>query len=274
MLVRPIRPRSYAVSLLGNTRVATAGGQASLKPSLGRSLLELLAMRAGEPVPVELIAEELWEATPPAQPRQAVQAHVRRLRRVLDVSGVPTDALPIRSAGGGYVLDIPAHAVDALHMITLVDDATTAPVLDTESVVAILGQALDIWFGEPFGGLADGPWHRNAVRYWGEVRSLALRAWAGAHLRLNRPQPVITRLHATRLGDSTDEGLIILLISALCQVGRKVEALETYRSLRNRLVSQYGVEPSPDLQRFYQQILLDDGDARFQASLLLAAVGT
>jgi transcriptional activator len=62
------------------------------------------------------------------------------------------------------------------------------------------------------------------VREWGEVRSLALRRWASAQLRLGRPKPVISRLRAERVGDFADEGLYKLLIDALGQVGREVEA--------------------------------------------------
>ena len=40
--------------------------------------------------------------------------------------------------------------------------------------------------------------------------------------------------------------------------GRQADALDTYRQMRDRLVDELGVDPSPALRRVHQQIL--DGD--------------
>jgi DNA-binding SARP family transcriptional activator len=264
---------AHAICLLGPTRVRTVAGETSLRPSLRRSLLELLAMRAGETVPIGPVVEELWAGAPPERPVQAVQAHVRRLRRTLAEAGVPTRVLPILLTGGGFVLDVPAAEVDALHMVALVEAATRIAADHAGEAIPVLQRALAMWTGEPFGGIADGPEHRSAVRYWGEVRMLALRSWAAAHLRLGRPQPVVTRFHAGGLHESTDEGVTALLISALCQVGRRVEALSVYRAFRRRLVDEHGVEPSAELQRFHRRILLDERETRFAAVTLPGILG-
>jgi pentatricopeptide repeat protein len=59
----------------------------------------------------------------------------------------------------------------------------------------------------------------------------------------------------------------MILITALCRMGRRVDGMEIYRSLRNRLVRDYGIEPSPDLQSLYQRILLDEADTRLRLEL-------
>jgi transcriptional activator len=204
------------VYLLGPTAVRADQGRVALRSSPRRWLLELLAMHAGQPVPTDAIVAELWAGSPPDQPNEAVQKLARRLCRTFP-------DLPLRLADRGYLLDLPPESVDALHMVALTEKVKAAAEPQDEDVVRTLEQALSLW-AEPFGGTAFGAQHANAVREWGEVRSLALRRWASAQLRLGRPKPVISRLRAERVGDFADEGLYKLLIDALGQVGREVEA--------------------------------------------------
>lgn len=192
-------------------------GWVALRSSPRRRLLELLAIRAGTPVPLAAIVSELWGHGPPEWPREAVQTQVRRLRKTFA-------DLPLKAAAEGYLLDIAPGAVDALHMVSLVEQVSSTTDLDDEDVVGTLEQALSLWAGEPFGGMAIGTQHTDAAHHWADVRSLALRLWASAQLRLGRPKPVISRLRAERVGDFADEGLYKLLIDALGQVGRDVEA--------------------------------------------------
>ncbi|TDP89941.1 AfsR/SARP family transcriptional regulator [Labedaea rhizosphaerae] len=190
-------------------------GWVALRSSPRRRLLELLAMQSGRTVPLDAIVGELWGDGPPEWPREAVQTQIRRLRKTF------TD-LPVRSDDHGYLLDLPPGAVDALHMVMLVESASG---LEDEELVSTLDQALALWSGEPFGGMAFGARHAAAAAHWAEVRSRALRLWASAQLRLGRPKPVISRLRAERVGDFADESLYRLLIDALDQVGREMEAV-------------------------------------------------
>ena len=49
-----------------------------------------------------------------------------------------------------------------------------------------------------------------------------------------------------------------LLMLALYRVGRHAEALRTFQRLRELLVADLGLEPSPPLRRLQERILLHD----------------
>ncbi|MFE3732277.1 winged helix-turn-helix domain-containing protein, partial [Nocardia sp. NPDC059154] len=69
------------VRVLGPVSVIAADGRefAIIGPRL-RSLLALLALRAGTTVPTGLLIDGIWDGDPPARVENALQALVSRLR--------------------------------------------------------------------------------------------------------------------------------------------------------------------------------------------------
>jgi len=71
------------IGILGPLEVRDSGGQAvPVSGTRLRSLLIRLAISGGHPVTVDRLAEDLWHSGPPADPANAVQALVARLRGV------------------------------------------------------------------------------------------------------------------------------------------------------------------------------------------------
>jgi SARP family transcriptional regulator, regulator of embCAB operon len=75
----------------------------------------------------------------------------------------------------------------------------------------------------------------------------------GAHREL------IGELRALTAVNPLDEGLHGLLMTALSRSGRRSEAMQTYRRMRDRLVDELGVEPDAALQQIHLS-LLDPGE--------------
>ena len=123
---------------------------------------------------------------------------------------------------------------------------------------ALFDSALELWRGEPFASL-DTPWI-NDVRNALEAERLSVTLDRNdAALQVGR--------HAELLGELVDGGcrahplderLAGQLMLAQYRCGRQAGALETYRLMRERLVEELGVDPSPTLREVHQQIL--DGD--------------
>ncbi|MET8509665.1 helix-turn-helix domain-containing protein, partial [Streptomyces sp. NPDC004787] len=95
-------------SVLGSTQAHTAEGGVAVGGPRVRALLTVLALRAGRPVPVGVLVDEVWGAgaEPPADAVAALQALVGRLRRALGHERV-------ESTEGGYRLAADPDDVDA-----------------------------------------------------------------------------------------------------------------------------------------------------------------
>jgi DNA-binding SARP family transcriptional activator len=70
-----------------------------------RALLAVLLLHAGEVVSSDRLIDDLWGERAPTGAPKALQAHVSRLRKVLDTNGMPeTDGEPSEATSGGVLL--------------------------------------------------------------------------------------------------------------------------------------------------------------------------
>lgn len=76
-----------------------------------------------------------------------------------------------------------------------------------------------------------------------------------ANWRLGRIGPMIPELRSLVISHPLNETLHAKLMGALCQMGRRAEALESYRNLRRILSDELGVDPTPEIQRMHMEIL-------------------
>ena len=237
------------VSVLGPFRVTVAGRPATVTSDRLRSVLAVLALSAGEPVSIDRLVAAVWDEDQPANARRTLQVYVTRLRAVLGHAA-------IRSASGGYLLDVVPDDVDALRFVRLLDAAGQA--CDRVMERAWLAEALALWRGTPFidfrsTWLADVESTQFAERYLaGMERLLDIDIDAG------RPGEIVAQLRVLTAQYPLRERFWAQLMLALSRAGRQAEALEAYRRVRRLLADELGVEPDQSLQRLHQVILTLD----------------
>src|SRR5215468_4815380 len=227
--------------LLGPVEMVASEQFIEVGPPQRCAVLAALAVDAARPVAVETLIDRVWGDQTPERVRRALQAHVARIRRLLEHAGA-VDEQPVRlwRRSGGYLLDVKPEMVD-LHLFRRLFDQARTSSADGERV-ALLREALSLWRGEPLAGLT-GQWVTRTRQGWGQEHLDVVMAWASAELRIANPTPVVGRLTELVGRYPLLEPLVAVLMCALYAAGRSTDALDLYTSTRERLVEELGVEP-------------------------------
>jgi predicted ATPase/DNA-binding SARP family transcriptional activator len=225
------------VNILGSLEVEVGGLPAEIGGHRLRALLTRLALDPGRVVSTEALATAVWGDEPPADQANALQSLVSRLRRVL-----PEDVL--RSASGGYRLEVEPEAVDAVRFEKAARQGREALRRgDAGEAADTLRAALKLWRGEA-----------PAIRLE-ELRLTALEDRIAADLQVNPTAELVAEAAELEQRHPLRERPSGLLMKALAGQGRQAEALAVYERLRRRLADDLGADPSPDLQAAHVAIL-------------------
>jgi predicted ATPase/class 3 adenylate cyclase/DNA-binding SARP family transcriptional activator len=210
-----------------------------------RLLLACLLANAGQVVSADRLVEALWPDGLPADPQDALQSQISRLRRRLG-------SAPIETTPAGYRFT----AVDRLDVTLferLVDDGRRSgdPLAELDAWDA----ALSLWRGRAFFDVADHPELQPAAARLDRLRTEVAEARVETLLRLGRAVDGLTAAEMLRAEEPYRERPVELCMRALAASGRAVDALRTYEAFRRRLAEDVGLDPSPELRAIEGQIL-------------------
>ncbi|GGO96386.1 AfsR/SARP family transcriptional regulator [Wenjunlia tyrosinilytica] len=236
--------------ILGGIEVRIHGRLVDLGHARQRVVLAALLVDVNREVTADQLADRVWgERT--AQ-RGTLYSYLSHLRRAL----AGADGVRISRRPAGYVLTADAQTVDLHRFRRTVAQARKETHTD-EQAAELLAQALGLWRGEALGSV-DTPW-ANALR--DSLRHERLAAELDATdigLRLHRHTDLLPGLRTRACEHPLDERIAEQLILALHRCGRTAEALECYKSTRQRLAEELGIDPGPSLKRLHQQVLTGD----------------
>ena len=251
------------IKVLGTLNAEVNG--MSIVPTAGkpRQILALLALYPGRVVPVPTLMEEIWGTKLPQSSLTTLQTYILQLRRMLGTAmgpgapGTAKDVLATRY--GGYLLQIPAESVDVYRYERLVAEGRQAfEDGEDERSATLLREALHLWDGPALVDGRVGPILEIEVMRLDQSRLVAQERRIDADLRLGRHVELIAELTHLIARHPQHEGLHSQAMLALYRSGRQAAALDVYRRLRQRLIDELGVEPSPQLQRMHQAMLAVD----------------
>jgi DNA-binding SARP family transcriptional activator len=235
------------VRLLGPVEVTVDDHCIPLGPPQRRAVLAALSIDADRPVPLRTLIERVWD-DPPDRATDSLYAHIARLRQALTATGIS-----IERRNGGYALDVDPERVDAYRFRRLAKQAQQRA-RDDFTRTRLLAEAMELWRGAPLTGV-PGEWAAR-MRYGIEQQFVgAIVTWAQAHLRLGRPDIVVTELTPLVPRYPLAEPLASMLMRGLCALGRGAEAVALYARLRGYLADHLGIEPGPELRALHLTIL-------------------
>ncbi|GIG55661.1 SARP family transcriptional regulator [Longispora fulva] len=244
------------VQLLGRLRVWRGATEIAVRPGQQRAIVALLALANGQPVRRDQLIGALWtSATIPAGAWNVVQTHVKRLRSALEPDRTARQSSRLLPrAGDGYALRVEDGAVDLHHFAQLTARARDAQREgNAADAFALLRQAQLGWCTPltdvPL--LADHPAVADTVRQ----RWLSIGWFAAAALDLGRAGDVLALVDEAAREHPLDEDAQARLIRVYRALGRRDEAMASFREVRARLVDELGVEPGAQLHEAYQGLL-------------------
>jgi DNA-binding SARP family transcriptional activator len=237
-------------SILGPlTITADDGSPVLVTRPLHRRMLALLLRSAERAISCDQLIAALWADDPPLRPEVSLRSCVYGVRKALPVPG------RVRNTGAGYLIEVQPGELDLTEFRDLAAQGRQAFDSGNAQVAAsLLAQALALWREPP---LADLPADRDTARLC-DQRAEIHEALIDAQLATGRHRLVLADLRSDVATDPLREHAWAQLMIALYRCGARAEALAAFGRLRMMLVSEYGIEPGPELQELHRQVLADD----------------
>lgn len=239
--------------LLGDVEAWLHGQRLEIGHARRRCVLVALLLDVNQAVRTDALIDRVWADEPPHNARNALAAYMSRLRHLL----AETAEVQILRRPGGYQLAADPSSVDLFRFRGLV--AAARDTADPAAAATLFDDALQLWRGEPLAAL-ETPWitdMRNALEV--ERFSVVLDRNDRA-LAAGRHAEILAELTQELTAHPLDERVAAQLMLAQYRSGRQATALETFRQMRDRLVDELGMDPSPLLREAHRQIL--DGETR------------
>lgn len=244
--------------VLGRLGVSVGGADRTPAPPKMRRLLALLLVRSGETVPAEQIVAELWGAEPPRRVTASLHVYVSQLRKLLSTPGDPS---PIVTSSPGYLLQVPDGRLDVREFERLYGHGRSRFSMgDFTAASAMLGEALLMWRGRVLEGISGSLEIDSFVAVEEEKRLNCLETRIECDLVLGRHHELVEELNGLVVQHPLREPFYRQLMTALYCAGRQGDALSVYRSARQVIRDELGVEPGRPLRVAQEAILTEDAE--------------
>jgi DNA-binding SARP family transcriptional activator/tetratricopeptide (TPR) repeat protein len=243
-----------SLRMLGPIELRAADQVLDLGTAKQRAVFAALAVDANRPVAMATLVDRVWDGAAPAEARNAVYAHLTRIRKALaHAAEIDGSSWRLERGTDGYVIAIDPDSID-LHRFRSLTDQARHTALPDERRAELLREALTLWQGTPLTGLT-GAWFEGVRERCSRLRLEAMLAWSNLELGLGHPGSVLAYVHDHASEYPLVEPLAAVLMRALWQAGRPAEALGHYATTRQRLAEELGVDPGAELQELHQAIL-------------------
>jgi len=245
------------LALLGPLYIESEGTERPVSAGKQRSLLAALAVRANDVVPADLLAQAVWGTDSPPSAQETTRTYIHRLRRRLG----PKAAEHIVAQPPGYMLRVQPSELDLLRFESLVRQGRACVEMgDWRGALAELSTAEALWRGTLMADIPSRHIHDWHIDYLEQTRLAAAELRIEAQVRISRhgATAVIPELRRMTALHPERERLRLLLALAMYRAGRQAEALRVFGEARQFSVTEYGVEPGPELSDLHKRVLAQD----------------
>lgn len=254
------------LSVLGPLEAWRDGAPLSLGPPARRAVLGVLLLEPDVLVRRDTVIDMLWGEAPPRTAVGLVQAHVSRLRSVLEPGkrGAGDDGM-IKAVSSAYKLSVSDQELDLLVFRDLAARAAAARASgDDVTACELYEQAIALGRGEPLGDVDVLSDHPSVALLRQQLTSVLLR-YAEVACALGQYRRLLPRLQALAVAEPLNEPAHAWLMIALAGSGQQAAAIHVYEALRWRLDRELGLYPGEELAEAHLRVLRQDihaGSAR------------
>jgi DNA-binding SARP family transcriptional activator len=239
------------VAVADGDRVADEGSFPGLQ---GRVVLAMLAAERERSLSHDELAEELWSGEPPPAWESGLKALISKLRTAFSEVGL--DGQTIAGAFRLYQLKLPPGswidleaAADALHRA---ETLARKERMDEAAGWALGARAIAT---RPFLEGANGPWTERRRAWLRDVYLRSLEVLAEVWISRGDPVLAVADTEEALRSEPFRESLYRLLMRAHERAGNRAEALKVYERCAAFFAEELGVDPSPETEVIYLDIL-------------------
>lgn len=242
-------------NIFGGLRLILDGTEVDIVGAQRRRLVSLLLASSPGPVGVSRLVECLDPDARSSNPKNVVQAHIRRLRRSLDPGVAARDCVYLRSVRDGYAL-VP-DSMDLWDFRQLVLRSSSLRRTDPGSAVALQSEALAM-FSAPWGELGDDPLLSDAVNSVLTEKLTVRDDWMATLLEAGLAAGAADEMISAVRREPTRERRCVYAMHALYRAGRQADALRLHEEVRIVLRDELGVSPGEAMEEMHGRVLAHD----------------
>jgi SARP family transcriptional regulator, regulator of embCAB operon len=220
--------------LLGPLELRSDGITRPIRSQSQAILLLSLLLSEGWEVSMDALINELWGGTRPAKTTNALQAHMSRLRNLVDSLEPDRTRSRLISRSASYQLRVADEELDGhvfLAQVSTLSDGTAG--LSPIEVATRGREALNLWRGPLFGGVVGGVICRSGALRYERGRYRALEALFEAELARGNHVEIVPELSAlVAMPVPPRSRFCEQLMITLYRSGRQADALDVYYRTR------------------------------------------
>jgi class 3 adenylate cyclase/DNA-binding SARP family transcriptional activator len=212
-------------------------------------LLVRLLISANQQVPIDRLADDLWDGSPGVGAASTLASHISLLRQLLGPERIANHL-------GSYRLTVAPGELDVIDFESAVAAGRLAlrqPNLRQAADQFELG--LGYWRGPALADVDGAGWAQGEIARLEELRFAAEESLLDAHMALGLHREVVAAAEAAVNAQPLREQRWATLMLALYRSGRQADALRAYQRLHRLLSHELGLEPSTELTALEDSII-------------------
>ena len=228
----------------------------NLRGKQGRLAFAYLVTEHRRAIPKDELASVIWPQEMAAAWETALSALMSRLRNHLLRGPLGAEGMSLSSGLGLYRLELPVSTwIDLEACASAIDEAEhrmrnnePGQILGPASIVANIAR-------RSFLPDCQGPWVGGQRNKLERMLVRALECHTRMWLSMGEPTLAVETANEAVSLDPYREGSYGLLMESLAASGNRSEGIRTYHTLRHLLSNDLGVDPSPEIERIYLQLI-------------------